>query len=151
VIAGRPLTLTGQWQSRGYQCPAGVYHQEVVDVVQRGVHVVATKVVGDDCVSSGHRTFQGTVFGMHGRVDGWLGSPGLTPAIGVRDAPLTVIGPNRFTVTMAGESLVYTRASSRDNPHWRPPWWLWIVLASLAAVATGLSAASRRSSSRHQP
>ena len=111
---------------------------------------VATKVIGDNCVGTGHRTFEGTVTGANGRVDGWVGAPGVAPAIGVRGAPLTVVGPNKFTVMLAGESVSYTRAPTPVHTPSRSPWWPWLLLLALAVVASMLTFASRRKRARER-
>lgn len=57
------FTLEGEWASPNYPCPdAGVFNSETVEIKQAGLTFVATKIVGDACVTSGHVSFYGTLF-----------------------------------------------------------------------------------------
>jgi|SRR5581483_1647153 len=148
IVAGHPVTLTGRWRAAGYQCLTEVAIHEVVDVVQTGRRVVATKAVGDACVGSGVRTFEGSVAGGHGQVDCWLGSPGLTPAIAVRNAPLTVVGPDKFTVAIGSDFVTYTRLATPAHAKSTLPWWPFILAVGLLAVALALRFGYRRRAAR---
>ena len=55
------IDLSGVWIGEGYQCPSGVTHVEKINIthdLQTG-KVVAIKTVGDDCVTTGNKTFDG--------------------------------------------------------------------------------------------
>ncbi len=144
AVSGHPLGLAGRWQSTGYQCPAGVIHHEVIDIAQHGSRLTATKVVGDKCVGSGHRTFQGVLTGTTGRVDCWLGSIGVTATIAVRNAPLTVLTPNKFTVAFAGDTITYTRTGAAPSTTDGSNWWVWLLLIVLVIVVALVAFAVRR-------
>jgi hypothetical protein len=53
----RTFTLTGQWISYDYQCPAGTVLTETFSIKKTDSAFVATKIIGDDCVTSGHVSF----------------------------------------------------------------------------------------------
>ena len=46
--------LTGVWMATGYNCPGGnLPAQEQIQVEEKGGTLIATKIIGDDCVPSG--------------------------------------------------------------------------------------------------
>ena len=55
------LDLSGEWSSSEYQCPVGVDHDELIRITQRGTAIEARKIVGDNCVPTGHVTFAGAL------------------------------------------------------------------------------------------
>lgn len=71
--------LTGRWIGRFYNCD-GQRAEQVVDIVQDGDNVVATKVTGDACVRAGMTTFRGVLLenGQYGLdcITGSRGNPG---------------------------------------------------------------------------
>jgi hypothetical protein len=140
--ASPTVDLTGSWSSADYTCPPGVLHAETFRIVQEDTHVVATKVVGDNCVPSGHDTFEGTVVDHAGTVDFWMGAEGGTPAIALRGAQLTVIDPSHFRVVVPGGDLTYVRT---DEPGILGAWlWIVVVLLALGLIGTLLWRRRRR-------
>lgn len=136
--------LNGKWNADGYGCLFATFHHEVVQIVQHGSHIVGTKLVGDQCVRAGSRTFEGTVHGRSGHVDYWLGSPGFSPAIGLRNEQLTVVSADRFTVRYQSGLITYTRLSSARHSSGGSPWWLWLLVAIAASALVGVLFVRRR-------
>jgi hypothetical protein len=135
--------LSGRWASDGYTCPAGTAHHETVEIVQTGSHLVATKVIGDDCVHGGHVSFLGTIKGKVGTVGFWAAQKGGAPTLGAQTQPLQVEGANRFSVTFPGVGLMqFTRASTTSAKSGGSIWWLWVVL--VVVVIMGVAAFVRR-------
>jgi hypothetical protein len=142
------LSLSGDWASDGYDCPANVYHHETVHIVQTGTRVEGTKIVGDDCVKGGHTSFTGELNGNIGSLDYWLAAPGGTPTVALRNQRLTVVTKNRFTVAFNGRQVSYDRTSGRGSSG--SPWWPWLLAALLALLLIGY-AERRRRRSRWKP
>ncbi len=59
------IDLTGEWLGVGYQCPAGVSHDESIKITHNLAtgEIIALKITGDDCVTAGHITFSGNFDG----------------------------------------------------------------------------------------
>jgi len=91
--------LSGDWESSDYECPANVKHTERVRITQEGAHISAVKTDGDDCVPTGHESFNGTVVGKSGTVRYWTATPGGQPTLGPADVNLTVQDANTFTLS----------------------------------------------------
>lgn len=65
------IDLTGEWIGEGYDCPWGVKHDERISIehnLETG-EVIAEKITGDDCVTAGHKTFEGIYDGESPRFD----------------------------------------------------------------------------------
>jgi hypothetical protein len=136
--------LSGRWASDGYTCPVNVPHHETVAIVQSGSHVVATKIVGDDCVHGGHVSFLGTIIGKAGKVGFWAAQKGGVPTLGAQVQPLQVESANRFSVTFPGVGVMkFTRLSAADDSAGGSTWWLWVVLV-LVLIAAAVTQAHRR-------
>ena len=134
--------LSGQWTSDQYTCPIGIPHHETVSIVQTGSHIVATKMVGDDCVHTGHVSFLGTMSGKTGIVGFWTASKGGTPGLGQQTQPLQVENANRFTVEFPGVGLMrFERASESSG---NSTWWIWILVVLLLIVTGGAVVWSRQ-------
>jgi hypothetical protein len=133
--------LSGTWVSDGYYCPALVRHTETFRITQSGEHIAAVKTVGDKCVPAGHETFSGTMHGREGQVDIWLGAPGGTPAIALRNQKLTVSAPDRFTVSFNGSPVTFRRAQAAATTS-AVPWWS--LLAAGAVLLAGVLLLLRR-------
>lgn len=139
------VDLTGRWVTRQYTCPSDVFHRETVKVTQTGTHLVAKKLVGDDCVRGGETTFMGTNHGKGGLVDFWTAALGGTPSIGQQNDTVQIQNENRFTASFAGVgTMVFTRiGNSHGGVSW---WWLLIViLVLLVAVIVYLLMRRRQS------
>jgi len=50
--------FVGHWRMLGYRCPGDNKDHESCDCKMEGKIVICTKVIGDDCVTSGHETFR---------------------------------------------------------------------------------------------
>lgn len=53
------INLSGQWIGLEYQCPFGVFHNEVVEITHTGADIQAVKITGDPCVPARNITFSG--------------------------------------------------------------------------------------------
>ena len=110
--AGPGVNLSGLWQSSDYECPAGIKHTERLQITQDGTHISAVKTLGDDCVPTGHESFNGTVTGNSGKVRSWLGSPGYQPILSPSEEDLAIRDANTFTVSGPGNNLTVTRVTT---------------------------------------
>ena len=124
------VDLTGTYAAKGYFCPTGVPHDETVKVVQTGSHVIATKLVGDDCVKAGHVTFEGDLTGRHGQVRFWASVPDVEPSLGSQPLPLSVVDDDHFTTQWGSTTMMFTKTSSGGET------WIWLALV-LLIVAVG--------------
>lgn len=106
------VNLSGLWQSSDYECPAGIKHTEGLQITQDGTHISAVKTLGDDCVPTGHESFNGTVTGNSGKVRSWLGAPGDQPILSASDEDLVILDANTFTVSGPGNNLKVTRVTT---------------------------------------
>ena len=138
--SGSGVSLTGQWISHNYGCEGPDNIREVVDIVQNGNGIVATKVIGDDCVRGGHKTFEGTWNGKVGSVRFWGAPPGGTPGLQSQPSTLKVIGVDKFSVPYpGGVVMTYTRAPTHSNELW-----MWVLLLLLLILGVAAYAFRRR-------
>lgn len=108
----QPNNLSGRWVGMGYQCPFGTFHNEIVEIVQNGTQISATKVTGDPCVPAGSETFKGSF-------DDEKGSGTVTVRTGNRSSPnccsaggtLTLDGCTLKLISNTGGEIVFTRIS----------------------------------------
>lgn len=111
------VDLTGEWLGKGYQCPAGVKHDEMIEIshnLETG-EVVATKITGDDCVTAGNITFTGIFDGRLNpsfpetrfNVTFVTGSPSFPNSSSI-SSTLEVVNSNMFR-DIAFEGAVFTR------------------------------------------
>lgn len=137
------VNLSGVWSSDGYNCTDRPgFIRETVRIVQTGSHIVATKTHGDDCVKSGHVSFQGDIHGKKGLVDYWLASLGGAPTLALFNQPLSVTNSDRFTVTFEGRTVVYTRTKSGSGLNWL------VLVLGLVVVLGGTATTYRTRRSR---
>jgi hypothetical protein len=134
--------LSGRWTSNSYTCPPEAPHRETVKIVQKGPRLVATKIVGDDCVHGGHVSFLGTIDGKAGKVGFWAAPNGGTPSLGQQVQPLQIEGANRFSVTFPGVGLMRFTRVPKGNARRGSDLWLWVVIVLL--VIAGTAFLSRR-------
>jgi hypothetical protein len=92
--------------------PSGHKHTEELKITQTGTHISAVTTLGDDCVPTGHESFNGTVTGNSGKVRSWLGTPGSQPILSYSDEDLKILDANRFTVSGTGNNLKVTRVTT---------------------------------------
>ena len=57
-----PSQIAGLWEGYGYFC-TGPVPVEIIEISVEGDSVTATKLDGDPCVPSGHKTWEGTMVG----------------------------------------------------------------------------------------
>ncbi len=111
------VDLTGEWLGKGYQCPAGVKHDEIIEIkhnLETG-EIVATKITGDNCVTAGNTTFTGIFSGKLNssypetrfNVTFVTGSPSF-PNSSSTPSTLEVVNSNLFR-DIAFEGAVFTR------------------------------------------
>lgn len=108
------IDLTGTWRSHDYQCPWGVRHTELIEVVHEDGQIVARKVTGDDCVPAGFETFSGRL--PHGGVLGaitWTVGQAHAPASETRSGFLKVISHDEFHAGSEFDELIFRRALPR--------------------------------------
>jgi hypothetical protein len=106
------VNLSGTWVSSDYECPGGTKHTEQLQITQNGAQISAVKTAGDDCVPTGHESFNGTVIGNSGMMRFWTGAPGYQPVLGAANESLMIQDAN--TVVMSGPAGNYklTRATT---------------------------------------
>jgi hypothetical protein len=136
--------LSGRWASNGYTCPPDAPHRETVTIVQNGGHLVATKIVGDDCVHGGHVSFLGRIEGKAGRVGFWAAPKGGTPSLGQQVQPLQIAGANRFSVTFPGVGLMKFTRIGTANGSGGSDWWPWVIVVLLLLMFTAVLIRRRR-------
>jgi hypothetical protein len=139
------VDLNGTWAAKGYYCPAGVPHDETIQVVQTGSHVVGTKTVGDDCVKAGHVSFEGDLTGRTGQVKFWTSTPNVPPAIQAQPLTLQIADDDHFGVTFGSIPMTFTRTASPASP---ALWWLLALVLLLAGLAVLVVVGRRRRASR---
>ncbi len=70
--------LQGNWEATGYNCPKPVTHEKI-KIKLNGNKLIATKIVGDDCVPAGQVTWEGTLnekaITGRGHVSSGVGTP----------------------------------------------------------------------------
>jgi hypothetical protein len=114
AVVRADVNLTGQWQSSDYECPAGVKHTERLQITQTGTQISAVKTLGDDCVPTGHESFNGTVTGNSGKVRVWGAQPGSQPTLGSSE-DLVILDANTFKVSSAwAPTLHVTRVTTQN-------------------------------------
>jgi hypothetical protein len=92
--------LSGEWETSDYECPVGVKHTERLRITQDSTRVSAVKTLGDDCVPTGHESFNGTVnvTGTFGTVRLWTAPPGGQPTL-VDNVNLVSQDANTFSLS----------------------------------------------------
>lgn len=55
--------LEGKWLADGYNCNQEIVSNELIQIKQKGSKVIATKIIGDDCIPSGSETWRGIIDG----------------------------------------------------------------------------------------
>ncbi len=112
AMAHADVNLSGPWQSSDYECPAGTKHTERLQITQDGTHISAVKTLGDDCVPTGHESFNGTVTGNSGKLRFWTGAPGYQPILGADDEDLVIRDANTFVMSGPAGNYKLTRATT---------------------------------------
>lgn len=104
------IDLTGTWRSDDYQCPWGVRHTELIEVVHKDERIVARKLTGDDCVPAGFETFSGRLprLGLVGAITWTCGLPH-APASDQRAGYLKLVSRNEFHAGSESDALVFYR------------------------------------------
>ena len=105
------VDLSGKWQSSDYECPQGVKHTEQVRITHDGTYISAVKLQGDECVGTGHESFNGTVTGNSGKVRSWIGAAGMQPILS-SEGDLKILDANTFTVNCPGNNIKLTRVTT---------------------------------------
>lgn len=104
------VDLSGTWLCDGYQCPSGVLNRELVEIQHDGESVIATKIVGDDCVPAGFESFSGRLpqSSPTGAIVWTVGTP-RAPASAQRPGHLKVLSPDKFRAGDEFGDLVFHR------------------------------------------
>ena len=98
--------LSGTWTGVGYQCPWGTFHNEIIDIQQRGNQLVATKITGDECVTAGNITFKAT-YNQNPFSATFAGGLPHNPNSASSEYQLTVVHPD--TIVVKDLPLVFVR------------------------------------------
>lgn len=113
------LNLAGEWDGKGYYCPSGyVPYFEFISIahdLETG-EVVATKIIGDDCVTSGNMTFTGFYDGKSEtfEVTFLLGNPTF-PNSDYGNDIITIVDENEMHAGQDG-GITFTRAFYSNLP-----------------------------------
>lgn len=99
--------LCGIWLAYNYECPSDTFNTEVIEIQHNGDEVIATKIIGDDCVTTGHITWQGTYDKDTFDVVMTIGIPS-NPNGGTIPSTMIVIDSNRI---QNGAFVYFIRAS----------------------------------------
>jgi hypothetical protein len=107
--------LSGIWLGVGYQCPLGTFHVEQVSIQDDGTNVVATKINGDPCVTSGIVTFSGVKNDSSDIFDITFTTGSLLiPNSSTAEGTLSIIDNNKFvTTSTTTEEIIFSRIKSK--------------------------------------
>lgn len=100
--------LAGDWLAYGYNC-GGPTPVEKISISAQGPKLTAVKMLGDRCVPTGHRTFEGVIFSGEIRGNMYVSpGPGLRP---ITTTPIQLVaeGPNLIT---SNRGVVYKRVGA---------------------------------------
>ena len=108
----QPYDLCGIWLAYNYECPIfGVFVPlEVMEIQHNGDNVIATKIIGDSCVTAGHISWQGTYDKDTFDVDLWVGAPS-NPNAFTLWTQIVVVDSNRLQEPYGLTPLTFIRAS----------------------------------------
>lgn len=106
------IDLTGEWTGTGYECPATVFHDEIVNVehdLTTGLFV-GTLITGNPCMNEGAKSFEGFYDGSEKsiRVIAVAGSAE-APSSSEVGGRATIENANLFTVTALGTTVEFSR------------------------------------------
>jgi len=102
--------LAGRW-SFEQECGDSPVHQ-VLDIVQRGKHLVATKIVGNTCVPTGHVSFEGDLTGATSTITIYTGDADEGGTVDKGEGTLTVVDKNHLQLGSDFNAVDVVRAAA---------------------------------------